>query len=292
MDYFLHILVLFGIFATLAVSLDLLVGWMGYMSVAHASLFGIGAYGTALSLVNLHAPFLIAIIIGVLLAILASFVLTMLTSRISQEYVIISTFAFQMVVFIGMGNWVQVTGGPYGVVNIPRPLVFGMTISSTGAFALSALLLMGLTIVCCRVLVRAPLKRVLRAIAEDEAIALSVGKNTTAIKFVICAFAAVFAALAGGLYATYMRYIDANSFSLTESILIFCMVVIGGPRTRVGPVAGALVFAAIPTLFRLIGMPSSSTSQLRQLFFAILLVVIVIKWPAGMAGDDSDQALE
>jgi len=129
-----------------------------------------------------------------------------------------------------------------------------------------------------------PFGRVLRAIREDETFATSLGKNTMVFKCLAFAFSAGLAGSAGGLYAHYARFIDPSSFTLDESVLLISMVVIGGPASVWGPVAGAFALVAMQEGLRFIGLPASTSAQVRQLLYGALLIVIVATRPKGLVG--------
>ena len=130
MEYLLHILILVGIYVILSVSLNLLAGYTGLLSIAHAAFYGVGAYIAALMALNLHSPFLINIVCAVVLGGLLGALVGIPSLRIRDDYFVIATFAFQVITFSVLNNWVSFTGGPMGLPGIPQPMIFGLTISS------------------------------------------------------------------------------------------------------------------------------------------------------------------
>ena len=144
MEYVCHILVLVAIYAILSDSLDLLAGRMGYVSVAHAAFYGMGAYSSALLTLHAGAPFLVGVLIGMSVAAIASLVVSSTSMRLHDDYFVIGTFAFQMIMFAIFNNSIDLTGGPLGMSGIPPPSNFGWAIHSKFGFVLLAGPLLGL----------------------------------------------------------------------------------------------------------------------------------------------------
>src|SRR5258706_1840258 len=171
MDYLFHILIFFCITLILTASLDLIVGETGLLSLAHAAFYGLGAYSSALLAVRMGAPFLVGILVGMAGSALISFFVSLPSLRLHDDYFVIATFAFQMILFSIFNNWIALTGGPLGIPGIPPPSIFGWAIRSSisllalaVAFAVFAYFVVGM-------LASSPLGRVLRGIREDEAFA-------------------------------------------------------------------------------------------------------------------------
>ena len=283
-EYFLHILVLIGIYTVLAVSLDLLVGQTGLLSIAHAGFYGLGAYTSALLAVRLGASFLISLVAGMAVAALVSLVVSFPSLRLHDDYFVIATFGCQMILFGIFNNWVSFTRGPLGIPAIPQPTIFGWNVRSRISFVLLTALLAVCSYLVVTLLARSPFGRVLRAIREDEVFAQSLGKNTLRFKVTAFAVSAALAASAGVVYAHYTTFIDPSSFTVTESILVISMVIIGGPDSTWGPLIGAAVLVTLPEALRLLGLPGSVAANLRQVFYGVSLVVIMMVRPRGLVG--------
>lgn len=284
MEYLLHILVLIGIYSTLALSLDLLAGHTGLLSIAQAAFYGLGAYTSALLAVQLGAPFLIGMLAGMATAALVSLVVSVPSLRLHDDYFVIATFGFQIILFSILNNWIDLTRGPLGIPGIPQPSVIGWTIRSTGGFVVLAALLTTFAYVVVRRIVTSPFGRVLRAIREDEVFGRAMGKNTVLFKVIAFAVSAALAASAGSLYAHYITFIDPTSFTVTESILIISMVIIGGAGSRWGPLIGAAILVTLPEVLRFVGLPSSVAANLRQIIYGALLVIMMMVRPRGLVG--------
>lgn len=284
MEYLLHILVLVGIYTVLAVSLDLLAGHTGLLSIAHAAFYGLGAYTSALLAVHFGAPFLVGVLAGMAVAVLISFVVSLPSLRLHDDYFVIATFGFQMILFSIFNNWMDLTRGPLGIPGIPQPEIFGWTIQSHIGFVVLSAVFAAIAYVVVGRLAASPFGRVLRAIREDEVFAESLGKNTLKFKVIAFAVSAALAASAGSLYAHYITYIDPTSFTVMESILVISMVIIGGAGSPWGPLIGAVVLVTLPEALRFIGLPSAVAANLRQIFYGTLLVVMMMVRPRGLVG--------
>jgi len=289
MEYLLHILILIGIYVILSVSLNLIAGYTGLISIAHAAFYGVGAYVAALMALNLHSPFLANVVCAVLLSGLFGALVGIPSLRIRDDYFVIATFAFQVITFSVLNNWVSFTGGPMGLPGIPQPVIFGWKISSHLEFLLVVVCLCALTLWIVRRIVRSPFGRVLKAIREDEVFAQALGKNVAAYKVMVFVIGAGIAAIAGSMYAYYISFIDPTSFTVMESIFIISIVIIGGAGSLWGSVLGAAVLVTLPELLRFIGLPSAVAANIRQILYGGLLVAFMMFRPQGFVGEFSFQ---
>jgi branched-chain amino acid transport system permease protein len=284
MDYLLHILTLFALYTVLVVSLDLIAGHTGLLSLAHAAFYGLGAYTSALLAVHWGAPFLVGILIGMIVAAGVSFVVSLPSLRLHDDYFVIATFGFQMILFSIFNNWMDITRGPLGIPGIPRPVIFGWAIQSHVGFVVLALVLAAFAYLVVGLITSSPFGRVLRGVREDEVFTKSLGKNPLRFKVTAFAVSAALAASAGSLYAHYITFIDPTSFTLMESILVVSMVIIGGAGSRWGPLIGAMVLVGLPEALRFIGLPNSVAANLRQIIYGALLVLMMMFRPRGLVG--------
>jgi branched-chain amino acid transport system permease protein len=284
MDYLLHVLVLATIFTVLAVSLDVLAGRTGLLSVAHAAFYGLGAYSSALLAVNHGAPFVLGVLAGMVVAGLISLLVSLPSLRLRDDYFVIATFGFQMILFSIFNNWMGLTRGPLGIPGIPQPVVFGWHVDSHLEFLLLAVFFAAFAHFVVYRLTLSPFGRVLHAIREDEVFVKAHGKNTLYFKVTAFAVSAALAAMAGSLYAHYITYIDPTSFTVMESILIISMVIVGGAGSTWGPLVGAVVLVTLPEALRFIGLPSAVAANLRQIIYGSLLVIMMMFRPRGLVG--------
>lgn len=285
MEYLLHILILIGIYIILSESLNLIAGYTGLLSIAHAAFYGVGAYVVALMALKLHTPFLVNIICAIIAAGAFGAIVGIPSLRIRDDYFVIATFAFQIITFSVLNNWVSFTSGPMGLPGIPQPVMFGLKISSNLGFLILVTAFAALTIWTSHRIVQSPFGRILKAIREDEVFAEAAGKNVAGSKIKVFIIGAGMAAVAGAMYAYYISFIDPTSFTVMESIFIISIVIIGGAGSLWGPVVGAVVLVVLPEILRFVGLPSSVAANVRQIIYGALLVVFMMWRPQGLMGD-------
>jgi branched-chain amino acid transport system permease protein len=285
MAYFLHILILINIYIIIAISLNLIAGYTGILSIAHAAFYGVGAYVAALLAVNYGTPFLLNLIAAMIMAGAVAAVVAFPSLRIHDDYLVIATFGFQMILFSIFNNWVSLTRGPLGIPGIPQPKIFGIAVTSHVGFLILTGLLALLVYLFARRLVDSPFGRVLKAIREDEIFAQALGKNVIRYKILVFVIGGALAAIAGTLYAHYVTFIDPTSFTILESIFMISIVIVGGAGSLTGSIIGAAVLIVIPEMLRFLGMPNAIAANMRQIIYGALLVVMMMFRPKGLVGE-------
>ncbi len=289
MDYLFYILILVNIYAILAVSLNLLVGLTGLISIAHAAFMAIGAYSTALLVTGLGMNFFLTVVVGMLVAAGISALLALPSLRVRGDHYIIASFGFQVIIISILLNWTSLTRGPFGITGIPRPSLFGVSFSSYHAlFLLSAAFVVLCGLVGWRISA-SPLGAVLRAIREDEVAAQSLGKNVTRYKVLIFVVGCSLAASAGSLYASVASFIDPFSFDITESIFILAIVIIGGKGNIWGSILGAAVLIVLPEVLKFLAVPSGIADPLRRMLYGVLLILFMRFMPSGLIPERAGQ---
>jgi branched-chain amino acid transport system permease protein len=287
MDYLLHILILICIYCIVGISLNLIAGYTGLISIAHAAFYGIGAYTAALLSLRFGTSFLLTIPAAIIVAAAIGFLIGFPSLRIRDDFFVIATFGFQVIIFSIMNNWMELTQGPLGLPGIPQPTLLGYKFSSHLDFLLLSLFFAVVVYLVSRRLVNAPFGNVLRAIREDEIFAQSLGKNVNRYKVLIFSVGAGLVAIGGALYAYYITFIDPTSFTVPESIFMLSIVIVGGAGRLSGSIIGAILLVSIPELLRFIGMPSSIAANMRQVLYGGLLVVFMMFRPKGIWGEFS-----
>jgi branched-chain amino acid transport system permease protein len=285
MTYLIHILNMISIYAILALSLNLLVGYTGLLSLSHAAFYGIGAYISSILLVNFSLPFLPAMLIGVAGTICISFLISVPSLRLRGDYFVLASLSFQVIIFSVLYNWVDLTNGPYGISAIPRPSVFGIRLDSAGSYLIFSVTVAAFCGILLYLIGNSPFGRVLKAIREDEIAAASLGKNILQFKIIAFAVAAGFAAVAGAVFSGYLRYIDPTSFTLLESVFILSIIIIGGTGNMAGPLAGTILMLVLPEALRFIGIPDTIAPNMRQLIYGVLILLIMRYRPQGLMGE-------
>ena len=284
MNYLYHILIMNCLYAILAQSLNLVVGYGGLLSLSHAAFYGLGAYLASLLMMQAHWPFLLSLVTAVVAVGALAWLVAIPAIRLHGDFFVLATLGFQVIVFAILYNWVDVTRGPYGIPGVPKPSVFGHSVTSPPAFlALAAVV----ALLCCGVLwllLSSPFGRTLQAVREDEIAAASLGKDVSAFKRSAFAWAGAIAAVPGVLFATYSSYIDPTSFGLEESIFILCILIIGGAGNFRGPIIGAVALVLLPEVLRFLRIPDSVAANLRQILYGLALVLMMRLRPQGIAG--------
>ena len=284
MEYLLHILILICIYFVISFSLNMILGYTGLLSITHAAFYGVGAYVAALMALNLHSPFLINIVCAIILSSMLGVLIGIPSLRIRDDYFIIATFAFQVITFSILNNWVALTGGPMGLPGIPQPMILGFNISTHLEFLILVGIFAAMTLWIIKRIVESPFGRVLKSIREDEVFTQASGKNIAAYKVLVFVIGAGMASVAGVMYAHYISYIDPTSFTVMESIFIISIVIIGGAGSLWGPVVGAVVLVVLPEILRFIGLPSSIAANVRQIIYGGALVAFMMWRPQGLLG--------
>ena len=285
MEYCLHVIIIVIIYAILALSLNIVAGYCGLLSLFHAGLFGVAAYTTAIMTTSGQFPWVLACLSAVAVCAMMAFVMGLASLRLREDSFAIATFACQIILSDAMQNWRSVTNGPLGIRDIPKPHVFGVFFEDRASFILLAtavgvLVFRGIYRMHC-----SAFRSVCRGLREDEVLTAANGKSVYHVKITAFVLSACVAGVAGSLYAPYLTYIDPTSFTLTESIFIVTLVILGGAGSLHGPILGALVLVLLPELFRFIDMPATVVGSLRQLLYGLALLACVFWRPQGLIGE-------
>jgi branched-chain amino acid transport system permease protein len=280
--YHLHTLIMAGIFAVLALSLNLLLGYTGQLSLGHAAFFGIGAYATALLTVKLEWSPWLGLAAAIAFPGLAGWMIGRLALKIRGAYFVLLTISFAGVISLVSVNWMELTNGPLGLPGVPpiEIAVPGLTALSLRSKSAYYYLVLVAVIVCycaCLALVRSRVGRALIALRENETLAQSIGIDGTHYLVLAAVVSAAMAGLGGGLYAHYVRFVSPEVFLFTYTVTMVIMVVAGGKGTLAGPVVGAVFFTALPEVLRAL-----TSWQWQMLLYGILLVLVLFFMPQGI----------
>jgi branched-chain amino acid transport system permease protein len=274
--YILHLAILAGIYIILAVSLNLIIGYAGQVSLGHAAFYGIGAYASTLTAMSWDIPFPLAALSALVVSGLCGLGLGLPTLRLKEDYLAIVTLGFGVIIDMVMRN-LEITGGPDGIVGVPTPVILGLSFRDPLLYLLLVGVMVAFTLLVTYLLVNSYHGRALRAIRDHEITAQVMGINSPAYKVAIFALAAALAGLAGSLFAHYIKHINYESFGLHTSILILCMVVLGGMGSILGSVAGAVILTILPETLR-------GFHAYQDLIYGGLLVALLVLRPQGILG--------
>jgi len=284
MDYVLGIIIIAMLFAVIGVATDLLVGHAGLLSVTSGAFVSVGAYATAIATARFGYSWFTGLILGCLIAAMLASFIAIGFGRTKRDTFVIGTFAVQLALTGLAFNWTRLTNGAEGIVGVPAIKIGHWKADSKVSLLLLSTCLLVLTLTVVYRLSKSPFGRILHAIREDEMFARSLAKNTLAVKTAAFATCAVLCSIAGTCYAHYISYVDPTSFTLTESILVVSMVIIGGAGSLLGPLIGAVFLTTLPELLRFIGLPSEVAASLRQIIYGSLLVIMMMFRPRGLVG--------
>jgi branched-chain amino acid transport system permease protein len=293
--YLLNACITTGIFIIAAMSLNLLLGYTGQLSLGHVAFFGIGAYVSALTSLGfdvelvggirvVHEPWPVwtGLVLAVVIAGFCGYLVGKLSFRVRGAYFVIVTISFAEVVRLVALNWVDLTQGPLALTSIP-PFTLGLP--GLGYFDLygkvaNFYLVLAVGLVCYVVISRLTRSRVGRAMValkENESLAVSVGIDVTRYLILAAVTSAGIAGAAGSLYAHYLRIIDPDVFLFLYTVTMVIMVITGGKGTLAGPVVGGLVFGFIPVIAR-----SFASPEIQWILYGALMILIVFVLPQGI----------
>ncbi|MBN8934814.1 MAG: branched-chain amino acid ABC transporter permease [Rhizobiales bacterium] len=267
------VLIQFGIntllLAVLAQSWNIIGGYTGYASFGNSVFYGLGSYGVAIAMVQWNLPFAVGMIFGAVLAVAFAFLLGVPVLRLRGHYFAIATLALAQVMSAIVSN-ISLAGQNIGLVLPPLnndPLFYEL---SLGLLVIATLTVFWLT--------RSRFGFGLIAIRENEEGAAVMGVNTTLYKVLAFALSGLFAALAGGIHAYWITFLDPDSaFDISLNVKMIIMAVFGGPGTVLGPVLGAFVLSAVSEVL------SSEVTNIAGLFFGMVVVAAVVLMPRGVA---------
>ena len=294
--YLLHVLIVTGIFVVAAISLNLLLGYAGQLSLGHVAFFGIGAYASALASLGFKVslfswivvssepkPVWFAMLAGIVAAGLCGWLIGRLAFKVRGAYFVIVSISFAEMVRLVAVNWVELTQGPMALNNIP-PLTLWLPVLGEHTFwkKPANYWLVLATAVACYILVRRLVHsragRAMVALAENEPLAVSVGVDVTNTLVLAAVVSAGMAGAAGALYAHYVRIVDPDVFLFIYTVTMVIMVVTGGKGTLAGPVVGGLVFGLMPEGLRAFSFPP----EMQWIIYGVLMVAVVYFLPAGI----------
>jgi branched-chain amino acid transport system permease protein len=274
--YWLDVLNTVGLYAILALSLNVILGHAGMFNMGHAAFFAVGAYVTAVLNLDCGWPVLWTLPVAGLAAGLFAAVVAGPIIHLRGDYLLIVTIGIVEIIRIALTNDVfGLTGGPNGRMGIARPSVFGFRITKPQHFFYLIWVFVAVSLLMFRRLELSRFGRALKFIKEDPVAAEGIGINTSRHKLLAFVIGAAWAGFAGTIYAARMRTISPDSFNFNESVLLFTIVILGGSGSRGGVLLGSFLVMGLPELFR--GFQDS-----RLLVFGAALVVMMIFRPQGL----------
>ena len=278
--YLMHMAILIGIYILLAISINLLLGYTGQLSLGHAAFFGVGAYISALVFLSLKLPMWAGIALAPVGTGILGYFISKLAFRLRGAYFVIMTIGIAEVLKLVGLNWVELTKGPMGLTDIGTSVI---SLGGLGVIDFSKkvpyyYLIFVVVLLCIFVqhrLVNSTFGRAFVSIRENEVLAESVGINSYKFLVIVVVISAAIAGVAGSLYAHYVSFIDPGVFGFFVSVNAVMTVIGGGQGTLVGPIVGAILFTLIPEWLRVFG-------EARMAVYAVVVIFIVVFMPKGI----------
>ncbi|MEH7384406.1 branched-chain amino acid ABC transporter permease [Bacillus sp. JJ1521] len=276
--YYVNIITEILIFGIFAISLNILVGQTGLVSLGHAAFFGAGAYATGLTASHLSTNVFLALVIGMVIAFLLAILIGFVSTKAHGFYFLMLTLACSQMVYSIIYQWTDVTGGSNGLSGIPSPSLFGDFILSNQVFIYYfTLVVFAIVVIVIHRLLHSPLGYVFIGIKENEDRMKSIGYNTTFYKNISFLIAGTLGGLAGGLYVFFNGFVAPTDVYWTVSGSVLIMVLVGGAGTLWGPVIGAAFIVVLETII-------SSYTESWMMIIGTAFILFTIFAPAGIAG--------
>jgi len=280
-DYWIGVMARICLYATLALGLNIVVGFAGLLDLGYVAFFGIGSYVYAFLAsphFDVHLPFPLALLVTTVVTGISGILIGAPTLRLRGDYLAIVTLGFGEITYLLLINGdrpINITNGTNGILSIDRPALAGLVATRNMDYYYLFLLFLGLTLLVSVRLRDSRIGWAWQAIREDELAARAMGINTTVAKLQAFAMGASFAGIGGSFLASWQRSVFPENFLFTESINILAMVILGGAGNLLGVVLGATLLVALPEVFR-------EFQAYRLLVFGLLLMVLMIFRPQGL----------
>jgi branched-chain amino acid transport system permease protein len=274
--YGLFILSQWAVMTIAAMGLNLTLGYAGQVSLAQGAFVGIGAYAGAI-LTTQGFPLIAAVAVAIVLCFAIGWLLGYPALRVQHHYLAFVTLAFSTLAFLVFRNESWLTGGIYGISNIPRPHILGLATSKPLPFYYVCLGSLAVVTVVVWWLIRSPWGRAFMALRENPVRALSLGVDTRRYTLMAFAIGSALGGVAGALYAPLTQYIDPVPFNLSLSLDLLMMVIVGGSGFFFGPFLGAMIAVLLPEWLRF-------TQGYYLMLYAIAVILLLIWSPSGILG--------
>ncbi len=277
-SHYTGIMVFAGIYCLITVGLSLLMGYAGQISLGHAAFYGIGAYVSGILTTKFGLNPWICMLCGAAAAAVVAVAVGAPSLKLRGHYLAMATLAFGIIVNIVFREEVALTGGPDGMVSIPRLSLAGIVFSSTEHYYYFVWALVLAAFLFTSRLIQSPAGRALRAIHASEPAAGAMGINIAHYKILVFVYSAVLASLAGSLYAHYMNFINPSSFDLFFSIKLIIMIALGGMHSIWGALVGTVIIAFLSLEWL------HYFEDFEIMVYGMVLLLVTIFLPDGVVG--------
>ena len=274
--YGLYVMSLWAVMSIAAMGLNLTLGFAGQVSMAQAAFLGIGAYATAVAMAA-GWPFFAALALSAILSFVIGWALGYPALRVRHHYLAFVTLAFSTLAYLVFRNEEWLTGGVNGISGIHRPTLLGFPTRTALAYCYLCLGTMAIVGGAVWWIVRSPWGRAFIALRENRIRAASLGVDTRRYTLIAFALGSALGGVAGSIYAPLVQYVDPNPFSVTQSLNLLLMVVVGGSGYLLGPFVGAFVAMVLPEVLRF-------AEGYYLIIYAALVIALMIFAPTGVVG--------
>jgi len=286
-DYYLGALIFTGLNSLACIGLCMLMGYAGQISIGHGAFVAIGAYGSGILTASFAWSPWLAMFCSLIMAVVVAIVLGIPALRLKGHYLAMATLGFASIVHVVSVAAVDLTGGPSGIVNIPRPNLFGYLLQTDTQYFYFVWAVVILGIYCAFNLIDSRVGRGLRALHGSEDAAASLGIPVTWYKVQVFILSAVYASVSGSLYAYYVNYIDPGPFDISYSVLLVTMVAVGGLHNIWGALTGAIVLSLLPEFLSFISdylrfFGIEYQQDYDTLVYGLILLFIMLFLPEGI----------
>ncbi|MCC3306323.1 MULTISPECIES: branched-chain amino acid ABC transporter permease [unclassified Sneathiella] len=283
--YLLNLVILISIYSILGVTLNFIMGYAGIYSLAHAVFFGVGAYAGTFMAMHVNASIFVTLPVAMAAGAILSLILALPALRVRGEYFVAASLGLQVLAVTIFSEWKSVTGGIGGLIGIPPLDVAGFEVFKPSQFIFVTVGALIIILFIINRLVHSSFGRSLRAIRDSESAAAAFGKNVPLIKTISVVISSALTAVAGVLYASYLSFINVESFKLDTSVLIMAMVIIGGTGTQAGPIVGAALLLLLPSLISYLDfLPQTEIGSIQQIIYGLGMALLMIYRPGGIVG--------
>ena len=273
--YWTEVAVNVGLYALLALSLNVILGQAGIFHMGHAAFYAVGAYVTAILNTHYQIPILLLIPVAGAAAALFALIVARPIIHLRGDYLLIVTIGIVEIVRIALINDVfGLTGGANGIFGIARPELFGIKIRKAIQFYYLIWIMVGLTVLLFHWLSESRFGRALNCIKEDDTAAEGCGMDVAHLKLMAFVIGAFWAGMAGNLFAAKMTIISPSSFTFWESVVVFAVVILSG-GSQIGVLLGTFLIVALPEMFR-------DFASARMLVFGLAMMIMTVVRPQGL----------
>jgi len=289
-SYILYIVNLSGIAIIGALGLNLLTGYTGQISLGHAAFLGIGAYSSAILTTKLGFPFWVSMFCGGSFSALAGLIIGFPSLRLKGLYLVITTMAFELIVEHVIYRWESMTGGDKGIT-IPKPDLFGITFDTDIEFYFLILFMVVAALLFMKNTLRTKAGRAFVAVRDRDIAASIMGVNLAKYKVLAFMISSFYAGVAGSLYASYLKFIGPDHFTMLVSIEYISMIIVGGMGTILGSVFGAIFMTLVPEVIRVATDMMGGTfpaltgkfADLKVIAYGLIIILFLVFEPEGIS---------